>query len=56
MSTTEEELVKVFNAASNDGVEKVKILNDFAFVHFVTRQQAQQAMDALQSIKNSLIS
>ena len=37
VSTTEEELEQLFNAASDDGVEKVKILNDFAFVHFVSR-------------------
>lgn len=49
ISTKEEELQDLFNAASGNGVEKVKILNDFAFVHFASRDQAQQAMDALQS-------
>lgn len=42
----------IFNDVSDNGVEKVKILNDFAFVHFVTRQQAEKAKDALQSTCN----
>ena len=50
VSTKEEELEKLFNDASDNGVEKVKVLNDFAFVHFSSRQQAQQAMETLQSI------
>ncbi len=53
ISTTEEELLQLFNDASDNGVEKVKILNDFAFVHFVNRLQAEQAMDVLQSMKGS---
>lgn len=47
--TPEKLLEELFNAASNIGVEKVKVLNDYAFVHFASRLQAQQAMDALQS-------
>lgn len=54
ISTTEEELLKLFNDASDNGVEKVKILNDFAFVHFINRLQAEQAMDVLQSMKGRL--
>lgn len=50
VTTKEKELEDIFNAASDNGVEKVKILNDFAFVHFVSREQAQKAMDALQGM------
>lgn len=52
ISTKENELAELFNKAGDNGVEKVKILNDFAFVHFATRQQAQQAMEALQGLKS----
>ena len=45
---------ELFDAAANGGVEKVKILNDFAFVHFGSRSQAQQAMDALQGSQSRM--
>ncbi|XP_046455799.1 probable RNA-binding protein 46 [Daphnia pulex] len=48
ITTKEKELEELFDRAGNGGVEKVKILNDFAFIHFGSRSQAQQAMDALQ--------
>ena len=48
VSTKEEELEKLFNSVSDNGVEKVKIQNDYAFVHFATREQAQRSMDKLQ--------
>lgn len=48
VSTKEKELEELFDTVSDGGVEKVKILNDFAFIHFGSRLQAQQAMDALQ--------
>lgn len=54
VSTKEKELEELFDTVSDGGVEKVKILNDFAFIHFGSRLQAQQAMDALQG-KNWLI-
>ncbi|KAI9553292.1 hypothetical protein GHT06_021188 [Daphnia sinensis] len=46
--TPEKVLQDLFNVASNNGVEKVKVLKDYAFVHFASRSQAQQAMDSLQ--------
>lgn len=48
-STKEEELERLFNAASANGVEKVKIIEDFAFIHFTTREQAQRALESLHS-------
>lgn len=53
ITTKEKELEELFDTAGNGGVEKVKILNDFAFIHFGSRSQAQQAMDALQGIRVS---
>ncbi|XP_057378111.1 probable RNA-binding protein 46 isoform X2 [Daphnia carinata] len=49
--TPEDVLADLFNAASNNGVEKVKVLKDYAFVHFASRSQAQQAMDSLQDLE-----
>lgn len=47
VSTTENQLEKMFNEAIGDnGVDKVKILNDYAFVHFDSRQQAEKVMKA----------
>lgn len=46
--TPEKILEELFNAASDNGVEKVKVLKDYAFVHLASRSQAQQAMDSLQ--------
>lgn len=49
ITTKEEELESLFNGVSENGVEKVKILDDFAFVHLRSREQAERAMEALQS-------
>ena len=49
LATTEQTLRDLFNAASNQSVQKVKMMRDFAFIHFLTRESAQQAMDQLNS-------
>lgn len=46
-STTEEALLEMFNKYSNNGVEKVKKIDDYAFVHFQLREQAELAMRTL---------
>ena len=46
MTTTEQELRNVFNAYSDGQVTKLKMMRDFAFVHFNTRQDAEIAMFA----------
>lgn len=43
LTTTEEHLQELFNAHSNNSVEKVKKLKDFAFVHFNSREEAEKA-------------
>ena len=48
LTTTEQALRDVFNDASNYQVQKLKMMRDFAFIHFTTRQSAQQAMNVLQ--------
>lgn len=48
-STTEESISQVFNDISNNGVEKVRIIRDFAFIHFFTRQQAEMAKSTLEN-------
>lgn len=52
--TPEKILEDLFNAASDNGVEKVKVLKDYAFVHLASRSQAQQAMDSLQGRTSSI--
>ena len=43
VSTTEETLKTLFDSVSSNGVEKVKKINNFAFVHFLSREQADRA-------------
>jgi len=47
LTTTEETLEQLFNAKSDNGVERVKKMKDYAFIHFCTREQAEAAKDAL---------
>jgi RNA recognition motif-containing protein len=46
MTTTEQELRNIFNAYSNGEVTKLKMMRDFAFVHFNSREDAEIAMFA----------
>jgi RNA recognition motif-containing protein len=47
LSTTEDTLRDLFNEHSDNGVDKVKKIKDYAFVHFATRDQAEAAMKSL---------
>ena len=49
MGTTEETLKRVFTEATKkeNVVERVKIIRDFAFVHFTTREDAVVAKNKL---------
>ena len=47
MDTQEQDLRSLFNHHSNNQVTKIKMMRDFAFVHFNDRQQAERAMRAL---------
>ena len=47
LTTTEVSLRAKFMKASNGAVEKLKMMRDFAFVHFSSRESAQRAMDSL---------
>lgn len=59
MGTTEETLKRVFTEATGkeNVVERVKIIRDFAFVHFTTRDDAVTAKDKLDgtNLENSKI-
>lgn len=44
---TEKSIKQAFNEVSNKGVEEVRIIRDFAFVHFYTRQQAEMGKGAM---------
>lgn len=44
---TEKSIKLAFNEVSNKGVEEVRIIRDFAFVHFYTRQQAEMGKAAM---------
>lgn len=46
MTTTEQELRNIFNAYTNGQVTKLKMMRDFAFVHFNSREEAEAAMHA----------
>ncbi|XP_781163.3 APOBEC1 complementation factor isoform X2 [Strongylocentrotus purpuratus] len=47
LHTTEETIAKEFNAFKEGSVERVKKLRDFAFIHFFTREDALNAMNAM---------
>lgn len=53
LSTTEEHLEEVFTEAANPqppgkkAVERVKKLKDYAFIHFSEREEAMQALKAM---------
>lgn len=47
LDTTEHEIRTLFNHYSNGEVTKIKLMRDFAFVHFSSREQATKAMKAL---------
>ena len=47
MDTQEQDLRDLFNQHSNKEVTKIKMMRDFAFVHFNDREQAERAMRAL---------
>ncbi|XP_072163108.1 APOBEC1 complementation factor-like isoform X3 [Diadema setosum] len=47
LHTTEETITKEFNKLKEGSVERVKKLRDFAFVHFYTRDDALNAMNAM---------
>ena len=49
LSTTEDSLRKKFDLASDGNVEKLRMVRDFAFVHFTSRESAQKALDKLNS-------
>ena len=44
LTTTEQVLREIFNRASEDNVQKLKMMRDFAFIHFSSREKAEQAM------------
>ncbi|CAG7786498.1 unnamed protein product [Allacma fusca] len=47
LNTTEETLRDLFDEVSSNGVEKVKKIKDYAFIHFASREQADAARMAL---------
>ncbi|XP_029465648.1 APOBEC1 complementation factor isoform X2 [Rhinatrema bivittatum] len=47
LTTTEETIEKEFNNIKPGAVERVKKIRDYAFVHFNSREEAVEAMDAL---------
>lgn len=47
LHTTEETIAKEFNQFKEGSVERVKKLRDFAFVHFFSREDALNAMNAM---------
>lgn len=52
MDTQEQDLRYLFNQHSNNQVTKIKMMRDFAFVHFNDREQAERAMKALNGNKS----
>ena len=44
LTTTEQVLRDIFNRASDNDVQKLKMMRDFAFVHFSSREKAEKAM------------
>nr|XP_006818851.1 PREDICTED: APOBEC1 complementation factor isoform X4 [Saccoglossus kowalevskii] len=47
LNTTEETIEKEFNSLKEGSVERVKKIRDYAFVHFVTREDALYALNAM---------
>lgn len=47
LHTTEETIQEAFNKVTEGGVERVKKLRDFAFVHFRTVEEAHNALRQL---------
>ncbi|XP_018616835.2 APOBEC1 complementation factor isoform X1 [Scleropages formosus] len=47
LATTEETIEKEFNSIKPGAVERVKKIRDYAFVHFIQREDAINAMNAL---------
>ncbi|XP_037069856.1 probable RNA-binding protein 46 isoform X2 [Pollicipes pollicipes] len=47
LSTTEDQIRDAFSRAADGGVERVKKLRDFAFVHFASRDKATRAQEKL---------
>lgn len=47
LTTTEQTLRDIFNRESDNDVQKLKMMRDFAFVHFSSRDKAEKAMKAL---------
>ncbi|GFR05683.1 APOBEC1 complementation factor [Trichonephila clavata] len=50
MPTTEEKIKKIFSLDDSLKVEKVKKLRDFAFVHYKSREDAEEALEKLNNI------
>ena len=53
-STSEQAIAIVFNNISNGQVERVKKHRDYAFVHFVSREAAEKALNSIKSGKHNL--
>ena len=49
LTTTEQNLRNQFNSVSGGDVTKVKMMRDFAFIHFASRSSAENAMKTLNS-------
>ena len=47
LTTTEQYLRDIFNRVSNNDVQRVKMMRDFAFVHFLSRESAEKAIQTL---------
>lgn len=47
VTTTEEQLKTLFNEHSDNGVEHVKKIKDYAFIHFIDRDRADSAKNQL---------
>lgn len=44
LTTTEQVLRDIFNRISDNDVQKLKMMRDFAFIHFASREKAEKAM------------
>ena len=53
-STSEQTIATVFNNISTGQVERVKKHRDYAFVHFVSREAAEKALNSIKSGKHNL--
>ena len=52
--TSEQTIATLFNNISNGQVERVKKHRDYAFVHFVSREAAEKALNSIKSGKHNL--